>query len=136
MKRILFLCTGNSCRSQMAEGWARHLISSKAEFYSAGTSKHGLNPRAVEVMHEVGVDISIHESKTLEDLSGIDFDKVYTVCEEAHQNCPIIIGVNVQHVGFVDPPRQTAKMTNEQQVLSVYRTVRDEIRVFIENLSI
>ncbi|MFH1830618.1 MAG: arsenate reductase ArsC [Pseudomonadota bacterium] len=90
--RVLFLCTGNSCRSQMAEGWARHLLGDIVEAYSAGIEAHGLNPRAVRVMAEAGVDISAQRSKTIGDLGGIEFDVVVTVCDRAHKSCPIFPG--------------------------------------------
>src|SRR5690606_42084594 len=100
MKKILFLCTGNSCRSQMAQGWGNHLKGSQFEFYSAGTKKHHLDPRAVQVMAEVGIDISTHYSKTLEEFKGLQFDLVITVCSNAHETCPTFFGAKVVHVGF------------------------------------
>lgn len=133
MKNILFLCTGNSCRSQMAEGWAKHLKGDKFRFFSAGTKTHGLNPRAVSVMAEAGVDISAHSSKTTESLKD-PMDVVFTVCSDAHETCPYFPGGRILHVGFDDPPRLTANMTNEEDILNVYRHVRDEIRDFVQNL--
>lgn len=132
---VLFLCTGNSCRSQMAEGWARHLRGDRIEPYSAGIEKHGLNPHAVKVMAESGVDISRHVSKSLEELADVKFDYVVTVCGHAHETCPIFPGdAKVVHVGFDDPPRLARDETDPERVLSHYRRVRDEIRDFVESL--
>ncbi len=136
MLKILFLCTGNSCRSQMAEGWAKKLIGDKIESYSAGTETHGLNPNAVKVMAEAGVDISGHKSKTVADLETKEFDYVITVCSDADQNCPIFPGKAVKiHHGFDDPPKLAKSAKTEEEVLSHYRRVRDEIRDFINKLA-
>lgn len=133
--KILFLCTGNSCRSQMAEGWARHLKGDVIEAYSAGIETHGLNPYAVKVMAEAGVDISGHKSKLLTDLNGIDFDYVVTVCGHAHETCPLFPAkAKVIHVGFDDPPKLAKYLTDEEEKLNCYRLVRDEIKKFIESL--
>lgn len=133
--RVLFLCTGNSCRSQMAEGWAKHLKSGAVDAYSAGTRPQGLNPLAVRVMAEAGVDISAHVSKRVDELNGPGFDLVVTVCGDAHENCPVFPGkTRVIHVGFDDPPRLAASATSEEEALDHYRRVRDEIRAFIEQL--
>jgi arsenate reductase len=131
---VLFLCTGNSCRSQMAEGWARHLCKDSINAYSAGIEKHGLNPRAVEVMGEAGVDISSHQSKTVDEI-GIAFDCVITVCGHAHETCPVFLGSpHVLHVGFDDPPRLAKLPEHAADPLQPFRRVRDEIRAFIETL--
>jgi len=104
--RVLFLCTGNSCRSQMAEGWAKKLKGDVIEPYSAGIETHGLNPNAVKVMAEAGVDISSHRSKHLDEVKGVDFDFVVTVCDNAYEHCPIFPAkTRLIHVGFDDPPR-------------------------------
>ena len=133
--RILFLCTGNSCRSQMAEGWARALKSDVLEPYSAGIEKHGLNPDAVRAMAEAGVDISRQFSKTPGDLGPIEFDYVVTVCGHANEHCPLFPGkAKVVHVGFEDPPRLTQHLPDGEEKRAVYRRVRDEIRKFIETL--
>jgi len=133
--KVLFLCTGNSCRSQMAEGWARHLKSDCLQPYSAGIETHGLNPHAVQVMAEAGVDITAQRSKLLSDLADVEFDYVVTVCGHAHEHCPLFPGkTKVIHVGFDDPPRLAAGATTEAQRLAPYRRVRDEIRAFIETL--
>jgi arsenate reductase len=133
--RILFLCTGNSCRSQMAEGWARHLKSGAIDPFSAGIEKHGLNPLAVKVMAEAGVDISRHKSKTVDELPTRGFDYVVTLCGNAQETCPIFPGrAKVVHVGFDDPPRLAADAKSEEEALAHYRRVRDEIRAFIETL--
>ena len=133
--KVLFLCTGNSCRSQMAEGWCRHLKGELIEAYSAGIETHGLNPYAVQVMAEAGVDISGHESKMLDSLDGVDLDYVVTVCGHAHETCPFFPGnAKVIHVGFDDPPKMAQAFTDEDQKLDCYRQVRDEIRRFISTL--
>jgi arsenate reductase len=133
--KILFLCTGNSCRSQMAEGWARQLKSHVIEPYSAGVQTHGLNPRAVQVMAEAGVDIAGHRSKHLDQLRDVTFDHVITVCSHAHESCPAFPGqTRVTHVGFDDPPRLAADAATDEEALTHYRRVRDEIRAFVEAL--
>jgi arsenate reductase len=134
MKKILFLCTGNSCRSQIAEGWARHLLGDKYRFFSAGTKKHGLNQRAVKVMKEAGVDISMHESNTTDELPESHMDFVFTVCSDAHENCPYFPGGKTIHIGFDDPPRLTSEMDDEEVILDVYRRVRDEIKETVQQL--
>ncbi len=133
--KILFLCTGNSCRSQMAEGWTRHLKGDRIEAYSAGIETHGLNPRAAQVMSEAGVDISSHRSKHVDELKGVSFDYVVTVCARASQHCPVFPGkARVLHVGFDDPPQLAAGARTEEEALVPYRRVRDEIRAFVETL--
>lgn len=130
-KNILFLCTGNSCRSQMAEGWGKALKGDIFNFYSAGTKKHGLNPYAVKVMAEAGVDISKHESNTTDELPKVTMDYVFTVCSDAHENCPYFPEGLIIHTGFDDPPRLTKEMTDEDHILPVYRCVRDEIKAMV-----
>jgi arsenate reductase len=135
MLKVLFLCTGNSCRSQMAEGWARHLKGDQIEPYSAGIEAHGLNPDAVRVMAEAGVDIAGQRSKLVSALAGTEFDYVVTVCDNAHESCPLFPGkAKVVHVGFDDPPRLAASAMTEQERLAPYRRVRDEIREFVKGL--
>jgi arsenate reductase len=135
MLKVLFLCTGNSCRSQMAEGWARHLKGEAIEPYSAGIETHGLNPRAVQVMAEAGVDISGQRSKHVRELTGVAFDYVITVCGNAQESCPAFPGgTKVVHVGFDDPPRLAREARTEEEALGHYRRVRDEIRKFVETL--
>jgi arsenate reductase len=133
-RRILFLCTGNSCRSQMAEGWARALHGDRLEVHSAGTHPHGLNPLAVRAMAEAGVDIAGHASKRPEEIGG-SFDLVVTVCGSAHESCPIFPGARTVHVGFDDPPRLAAGARGDDEAMPHYRRVRDEIRAFIERLN-
>lgn len=134
-QKILFLCTGNSCRSQMAEGWTRHLWADRYEVYSAGIETHGLNPNAVKVMAEAGVDISGHRSKHLDEVRDVTFDWVITVCDHAYEQCPLFPGkTRVIHVGFDDPPRLAKLAKSEQEALDCYRRVRNEIRIFIEQL--
>ncbi|MFI4854256.1 MAG: arsenate reductase ArsC [Phycisphaerales bacterium JB065] len=131
---VLFLCTGNSCRSQMAEGWAKHLKADQIDSYSAGTDPHGLNQLAVKAMAEAGVDISGHASRRPEDL-GIDFDFVVTVCDAANETCPVFpANTRVVHVGFEDPPKLAAHAATQEEAMHHYRRVRDEIRAYIETL--
>jgi arsenate reductase len=137
--RVLFLCTGNSCRSQMAEGWARHLKGDVIEAYSAGIETHGLNPNAVKVMAEAGVDISGHKSQHIGEFKEVKLDVVVTVCGHAHETCPIFPGnCKVIHVGFDDPPKMARELArqgaSEEEQLECYRKVRDEIRAFVETL--
>jgi len=137
--KILFLCTGNSCRSQMAEGWARVLKSDVLEAYSAGIETHGLNPNAVKVMAEAGVDISGHKSENVADLLHIPLDYVITVCGHANENCPLFPGkAKVVHVGFDDPPKLARELAAQgadaEAQLDCYRRVRDEIKAFVETL--
>ena len=133
--RVLFLCTGNSCRSQMAEGWARHLLGGQLDACSAGTDPHGLNPLAVRAMQEAGVDISGHTSKTIEACDPETLTLVVTVCGHADENCPMFPGTTrVVHRGFDDPPKLAAGAATDEDAMPHYRRVRDEIRAFIETL--
>jgi arsenate reductase len=134
MKKIMFLCTGNSCRSQMAEGFARKYWGNTFDVFSAGTKKHGMNLRAIKVMLESGVDISKHYSKTIDELPDSQFDFVVTVCDAAKETCPYFPGGRVVHIGFQDPPQLTKDMIDEDKILAVYRRVRDEIESAIKNL--
>jgi len=133
---ILFLCTGNSCRSQMAEGWARALKGGVIEAYSAGIETHGLNPRAVAVMAEAGVDISGQRSKSVAELKDVPFDYVVTVCGHANETCPAWLGskAKIVHVGFDDPPKLAKDARSDEEAMGHYRRVRDEIRAFVECL--
>jgi arsenate reductase (thioredoxin) len=134
--KVLFLCTGNSCRSQMAEGWARFLKKDVLEPYSAGVETHGLNQSAVKVMAEAGVDISGHHSKHVDELKDVNFDYVVTVCDNAREACPLYLGgAKVLHKGFDDPPKLAARETDPEKALNHYRRVRDEIRQFVETLA-
>ncbi len=133
--KVLFLCTGNSCRSQMAEGWARHLRGAVIEACSAGIETHGLNPYAVQVMAEAGVDISGHRSKNVAEFADVEFDVVVTVCGHAHETCPFFPGgAKVIHVGFDDPPKLAADVVDPEEKLNRYRRVRDEIKAFVQTL--
>ncbi|MGB5107436.1 MAG: arsenate reductase ArsC [Candidatus Zixiibacteriota bacterium] len=135
MIKVLFLCTGNSCRSQMAEGWARYLKSGVIEAYSAGATAQGLNPLAVKVMAEADVDISQHRSKNVVDVLHIRFDYVVTVCDNARESCPIFPGnAKIVHRSFADPPLLAANAKSEAEALVHYRRVRDEIRDFVLTL--
>ena len=134
-KKVLFLCTGNSCRSQMAEGWARTLLETSVDAYSAGTNLHPLNQKAVQVMKEAGVDISSHHSKLLSEFSDSHFDLVMTVCDNAAKACPMPPkAVQVMHVPFDDPPQLAKELKNEEEALNHYRRVRDEIKKFVITL--
>jgi arsenate reductase len=133
--RVLFLCTGNSCRSQMAEGWARHLKDDVIEAYSAGVEPHGMNPLAVRAMKEAGVDILRQRPKHVNELKDVPLDYVVTVCDHAHETCPIFPGrTRVVHVGFDDPPALAKNARDEEEAMSLYRRVRDEIRDFVMTL--
>jgi arsenate reductase (thioredoxin) len=133
--KVLFLCTGNSCRSQMAEAWARHLKGACIDAYSAGIECHGMNPHAVQIMAEAGVDLSSRHSKLVDEFASVDFDFVITVCGHAHESCPQFSGATkVVHVGFEDPPKLAAEETDEEAKLNCYRRVRDEIHAFVESL--
>ncbi len=135
MLNILFLCTGNSCRIQMAEDWARHLKGNVIEPCLASTENHGFNPMAVKVMAEAGVDISGHKSKTIADLDIRNFDCVMTVCSDAGLNCPVFPGNAIKlHHGFDDPPRLAKTARSEEEALSHFRRVQDEIGDFVETL--
>jgi arsenate reductase len=125
-KRVLFLCTGNSCRSQMADGIINHDFAGQIEAFSAGTEPHGLNPKAVKVMTEIGIDISDNSSDHLNRFEGQAFDYVITLCGDANDKCPLFVGgVERIHIGFDDPPRATG---SDDEIMDVYRLVRDEIR--------
>jgi arsenate reductase len=133
--KVLFLCTGNSCRSQMAEGWAKALKGDVLEAYSAGIETHGMNARAVKVMAEAGVDISAHRSKNVSELMNVPFDYVVTVCGHANENCPVFPGkARIVHVGFDDPPALAKGAKTEEEALAHYRRVRDEIKAFVRTL--
>ena len=133
--RVLFLCMGNSSRSQMAEGWARHLRGDVIDAYSAGIERHGLNRVAVKVMAEAGVDISMYQSKRIEDLPSFVFDYIITVCDDAQEFCPSFLGpAVVLHRGFDDPPRLARVAASDEAALDIYRRVRDQIRAFVETL--
>ena len=133
--RVLFLCTGNSCRSQMAEGWARVLKPDAIEPYSAGTEPHGMNPLAVRAMAEADVDITGQHSKHVDELKDVPLDVVITVCDHANETCPAFPGkVKRLHVGFDDPPRLAADAKSDEEAMTHYRRVRDEIKAFVEGL--
>lgn len=133
--KVLFLCTGNSCRSQMAEGWARALKANEVEAYSAGVSPHGMNERAVKVMREAGADITNQSSKHVDTLAHVPFDYVVTVCGHANETCPVFPGkTKVVHVGFEDPPKLAEGAKTDEEALLHYRRVRDEIRAWVQTL--
>ncbi len=126
MKRVLVLCTGNSCRSQMAEGWLRHFSGSDAEIYSAGIALHGVNPRAVLTMREAGIDISMQTCKLVDRYQEVDFDYIISVCDHARDNCPYIASnADRLHHNFDDPSRYKG---TDEEVMQEFVRVRDEIR--------
>ena len=134
-KRVLFLCTGNSCRSQMAEGWARLLHPDLIEAYSAGIEKHGMDMLAVQAMSEADVDISAQRSKLLDELDSLEFDYVITLCDHANESCPIFPGqAKILHHGFDDPKTLTSPEQPDHARIEPYRRVRDEIRLFVAEL--
>lgn len=118
----------------MAEGWCKKLLGDSFDCYSAGTQKHGMNQRAVKVMHDAGVDISSHYSKTTDELPSVQYDYIITVCDSAKEACPFFAGGKMIHIGFEDPPRLTKEMQDETEILKVYARVRDEIKVAIQKL--
>jgi len=133
-KKILFMCTHNSCRSQMAEGITNHLLSDKIIAYSAGTKKSRVDPYAIKVMKELGIDISENQSKILDEINEKDWHLVVTVCNKAKESCPVFFGdVKKIHHSFPDPPQivKDRKITEEEKILDVYRKVRDNIKKFI-----
>lgn len=125
-KRVLFLCTHNSCRSQMAEGIVNHYLGDRFEALSAGTEATRVNPLAIRILAEVGIDISGHRSKVLDEFAGEKFDYVITLCGDANEKCPLFFGgVERMHMGFSDPSRATG---TEDEILFEFRRVRDEIK--------
>ncbi len=132
----MFLCTGNSCRSQMAEGFSRHLKSGGIEAHSAGVNPKEVDPRAVKVMAEVGIDISAQKSRSIDEVKHLEFDYVITLCDNAQKTCPTFPAkTRVMHVGFEDPPRLAVNAKDEEEAMGHYRMVRDEIRSFVDRLS-
>jgi len=130
--KVLFLCTGNSCRSQIAEGWARELKGNVIDAYSAGIRPIGVSSRAIKVMAEEGVDISMHKSQHVDEFSGNDFDYVVTLCDNAAENCPVFSGkTRIVHKPFEDPYFASG---SEEQIMAIFRKVRDDIRMFIETM--
>ncbi len=130
-KNLLFLCTGNSCRSQMAEGYGKIFLGEKYNVYSAGIEKHGLNPYMLRVMEEDGVDMTGHYSKTVNEMSGINFDVVITVCGHANETCPIYLKkALIINKGFEDPAKFVG---SESEKLNVFRMVRDQIKGYIRD---
>jgi arsenate reductase len=135
MKKVLFLCTGNSCRSQMAEGWCRFYYPGRIEAYSAGLRAQGLNPLAAQVMKEVGVDISAQTSDALEAYLNVTFDLVVTVCDHADAHCPAFPGaIERIHQCFDDPPKLAEQALTQDEVLACYRRVRDQIGHWMQGL--
>ena len=134
-RKILFLCTGNSCRSQMAEAWTRVLKGSQLEAYSAGIKPKGVDPLAVKAMAEVGVDISNQKSKDIDSLGNQEFEYVVTLCDNARESCPFFPASTKRiHKGFEDPPILAAGAETEEEAMAPYRRVRDEIKAFVQTL--
>lgn len=133
MKNILVLCTGNSCRSQIAEGYLRHFAGSKANIYSAGIETHGVNPRAIEIMKRDGIDISAHTSNHINEYLDIDFDFVITVCDNAKESCPYFPTRAIKlHYNFPDPAKSAG---SEKEIMEQFREVREMIRKYIQNFA-
>ena len=130
MKKVLVLCTGNSCRSQIAEGYLRYFAKEKAEIYSAGIETHGVNPEAISTMQEDGIDISKHTSNHVEEYKAIDFDFIITVCDNARENCPYFpSSAKKFHCTFTDPAKVKG---NAKQISNAFRIVREEIKAYAE----
>lgn len=130
MKKILVLCTGNSCRSQIAEGYLQHFAGDNAEVYSAGVETHGVNPRAIAIMKEDGIDISGHTSNNIDEYRDIDFDFVITVCDNARERCPYFPSrAQKFHYNFPDPAKATG---SETEIMAEFRSVRDMIKTYSE----
>jgi arsenate reductase len=130
MRKILVLCTGNSCRSQIAEGYLRYFAKEKAEVYSAGVETHGVNPRAIAIMKEDGIDISNHTSNNIEEYYEIDFDFVITVCDNAKERCPFFPTKAIKfHYNFPDPAKATG---TDDEILKEFRLVRQQIKDYSE----
>ncbi|NQX38939.1 arsenate reductase [Pedobacter steynii] len=131
MKKVLVLCTGNSCRSQIAEGYLRHFAGNKALIYSAGIETHGVNPRAIETMKADGIDISAHTSNNIDEYVNIDFDFVITVCDNAKENCPYFPTQAVKfHYNFPDPAKATG---TEEAIKAQFAAVRELIKSYAQN---
>ncbi|WP_160712189.1 arsenate reductase ArsC [Chitinophaga solisilvae] len=131
MKKILVLCTGNSCRSQMAEGYLKHFAGDKAEVYSAGVETHGVNPRAIATMQADGIDIADHTSNNIDEYRSIDFDFVITVCDNAKERCPFFpSGARKFHYNFPDPAKATG---TEAEIMEQFKAVREEIKKYSRN---
>lgn len=132
IQKILFICTGNACRSQMAEGWVRHFKQDLLQPSSAGIEKHGLDPLAVKVMAESGVDISKQKSKLISELKERDYDYIVTICNDANLKCPVFPGNAKRiHRAFDNPAKIAQTLTRQEEILNLYRRIRDEIKVFI-----
>jgi arsenate reductase (thioredoxin) len=132
-KRILFLCTGNSCRSQMAEAWTKSLKGDQFEAYSAGVNPKGVDPRAIKAMAEAGIDVSGWKSKDVDSLGNMEFEYVITLCDNAREACPYFPAkTRLIHKGFDDPPKLAENTVDEEKAMAHYRRVRDEIKAFVE----
>lgn len=131
MQKVLVLCTGNSCRSQIAEGYLRHFAGDRAEIYSAGVETHGVNPRAIATMMEDGIDISGHTSNNVNEYRGVDFDFLITVCDHAKERCPVFPSRAVKfHENFPDPAKAVG---TEEEIMQQFRTVREIIKTYCRN---
>ena len=133
--KVLFLCTGNACRSQMAEGWARSLKGDAIEAFSAGTSPHGVNQEAIQSMARAGIDISAQTSDHIDQYLDTPLDVVISVCDNAKESCPVFPGqVERMHQSFQDPPKLAERAETPEEARACYDQVRDQIRVFVESL--
>jgi arsenate reductase len=131
VKNLIILCTGNSCRSQIAEGYFKAYSGNDLNVYSAGIETHGVNPRAIKTMHEDGIDISSHTSNNITEYLEIDFDHIITVCDHAKENCPYIPGTGERsHCNFPDPAKATG---SDEEIMNSFRTTRDMIRDYVKD---
>ena len=131
MKNILVLCTGNSCRSQIAEGYLRHFAKGQAEIYSAGIETHGVNPKAIQIMQEDGIDISKHTCNHIDEYANIQFDFIITVCDNAKENCPYFPSKAQKfHRNFPDPAKAEG---TEEEIMQIFRTIRDMIKKYSQD---
>lgn len=131
----MFLCTGNSCRSQMAEAWTRLLKGNRFDAYSAGVQPKPIDPRAIKAMAEAGIDISEQKSKDVDVFANMEFDYVITLCDNARESCPYFPAkTKLIHQGFEDPPKLAEEAKNEEEAMAPYRRIRDEIKAFVETL--
>ncbi len=134
MKNILVLCTGNSCRSQIAHGYLKHYFNGEANIYSAGIETHGLNPRAIMIMKEDGIDISNHTSNHIDEYKEVEFDYIITVCDHAMERCPVFPSKAIKyHYNFPDPAKATG---DEETIMSRFRVVRNQIKRYCEDFCI
>lgn len=133
MKKVLVLCTGNSCRSQMAHGYLNHFAGDRAQVYSAGVEKHGVNPKAIHFMKEDGIDISSHTSNLVDEYAGFDFDFIITVCDSAKVRCPVFPSRSMKfHQDFPDPSKVSG---TDEEITTAFRRTREMIKVYCKEFA-